>query len=172
MAALDDPGKQADLVTAVETRGSVKEAAQLVGLTRQTIGAYLRKHPELRADVDAAAYRYRVTAKHAPGMLATTSAPVTERAPGDLEPVPQVDRAEVLVELWKHAKDPNSRGCSKSLDFLAQLAFAPEILKMRAEAKRAELAADAGDRRPLVIRVPEQTTRPAQRQMIDAEVVG
>jgi len=179
MALLDSPAQRVKLVTAVETYGGVQAAAQHMGISRQSIGAYLRTHPDLKLEVDAARRRYETIAHHAPRVLPGTPArvagtparvDVVQGSPEQgLAFVRQVDRERLLDTLEMHANDPESRGCAKALHILAELAFAQELIQIRAEAKRLERESVAGDARPIVVRVPMAA---GPDGAIDAEVMS
>ena len=176
MAALDDPQRQADLLTAVGTHGNVKAAAQVIGLSRRAISSYLKRHPELAEAVEVERLRHAKIAHHAPGMMASAGdhAPAQDYDDGELEcgTLTPSGKHAFLQLLSRHANDPQSRGCSKAIHVLAELHFAREMLAIRTEAKRAEQVSGAGDQRPIVIRVPDRSQRPSPRAAIDAEVVG
>lgn len=141
-------------------------------MSRQSVHAYLRAHPELRKRVAIAHRQTKIIDHHAPRMLPEVVGPPPcdsddLPSPGTITPA---GRAEFIRLLGEHARDGSSKGCAKALDILAQLHFAPEILAMQAKAKREALeqAGEKSTRRPVVIRVP---TRKPNSDVIETELV-
>ena len=145
MAKLDDPQLRTDLVRAVTGGCTIRQAAKAAGISPTTVMNYAKTHEDFGAELEAARFRAKTIAHHAPRML---PAPVsTEQNSGDPDTgaLDTVDRAKFVALLWKHATDETSKGCPKALDILAQLHFAEEILAMKASAARKSAALEAED---------------------------
>jgi hypothetical protein len=166
MARLDDPQLQTDLLTAVGRLGSVALAAPEIGLSRRSISTYLKAHPELADAVAVARRRHEVLETQAASPPRSLGPALPESSGcGALTPA---GRREFIALLEAHAADGTSKGCSKALDILAQLHLAREFLELKAEARRVETEATAGDMRPAVIRMPAPSQTP---RIIEAEIV-
>jgi hypothetical protein len=130
------------------------------------VNAYLKTHEELRDRVAVARRRTVVLETQAANPPRSLGPALPESSGcGALTPA---GRREFIALLEAHAADGTSKGCSKALDILAQLHFAPELLELKAEARRAETEATAGDMRPAVIRMPAPSQTP---RIIEAEIV-
>ncbi len=155
--------------------GTIEAAAKAVGSSKSALHRYCKAHPEFRAALDVAKRQAAVVAHHAPRALPAKASP---DAPANFAPdgagcasLTPTGRSAFLELLGEHARDPQSKGCSKAIDILAQLHLAPEVLALQAEAKRRALEADAADKpsqRPVVIRVPRA---PRDSAVIVAEVI-
>ena len=140
-------------------------AAKAAGVNKRRLSRYLADHEDFAGQVATARRRAEVISTQA--AAPPPSLGLEGSSCGALTPE---GRSAFVALLEEHARDPQSRGCSKALDILAQLHFAQEILRMKAEAKRAETDAGAGDHRPMIVRVP---ALPPSREpeVIDAELV-
>ncbi len=182
---MSDPDKRSELLRLVGLggpSGTIANAAKAVGTSSSAVHRYAKGDDAFRADLAAARRRASVVAHHAPRMLPATANPPpgahcpptgdpVDIATGDSDPCSEAGRGRLYRLLWQHAEDPASKGCPKSLDVLAQIAFAPELIAMQAKAKREALeAGQAGQdrKRPVVIRVPVKSPGSA---VIEAEVV-
>ena len=109
--------------------------------------SYAKAHEDFGAELEAARFRAKTVAHHAPRMLQSPSPSTTstEQSSGDPDTgaLDTVDRAKFVALLWRHANDETSKGCPKALDILAQLHFAEEILAMKASAARKSAALEA-----------------------------
>lgn len=155
---LDSPENRSAAVAVVTRGGTLEQAAGAIGTSKRTLIRHLQRPEwaEFKIELDAARAQAEQIAHHAPRMLpakaARPAAPSSSPETG-LE-LTDASRAEFIELLMKHARDPQSRGCSKALDILAQLHFARELVQMKAEIKRAMSEDTSGDQRPVVIRVP------------------
>ena len=151
MAKLDDPQLRTDLVRAVTGGCTIRQAAKAAGISPTTVMSYAKAHEDFGAELEAARFRAKTVAHHAPRMLPSPSPSPstvsTEQISGDPDTgaLDTVDRAKFVALLWRHANDETSKGCPKALDILAQLHFAEEILAMKASAARKSAALEAED---------------------------
>jgi len=149
MAKLDDPQLRTDLVRAVTGGCTIRQAAAAAGISPTTVMSYAKAHEDFGAELEAARFRAKAVAHHAPRMLQSPSPSTTSTEQGSDDPdtgaLDTVDRAKFVALLWKHATDETSKGCPKALDILAQLHFAEEILAMKASAARKSAALEAED---------------------------
>jgi hypothetical protein len=139
--------------------GKIERAAREIGLSRRSISAYLKSHPELAESVAVARRQAKKIEHHAPRMLtrAGIAGELLGDGPGELDAstIDERGRRNLLELLSRHANDGESRGCSKALHILSEIQFARELLAIKAEARRAEQDSTAGDQRPAVILVPQ-----------------
>ena len=147
MAKLDDPQLRTDLVRAVTGGCTIRQAAKAAGISPTTVMSYAKPHEDFGAELEAARFRAKTVAHHAPRMLPTPAPARTEQSSDDPDTgaFDTVDRAKLVALLWRHAEDETSKGCPKALDVLAQLHFAEEILAMKASAARKSAALEAED---------------------------
>jgi len=153
---LDDPDSRSAALAVVTRGGTLDQAAGAIGTSKRTLIRHL-KRPEWAAfklELDAARSRAEKVAHHAPRMLPAKAPASPSSSPRTGLELTDEDRREFIETLNRHAQDPQSRGCAKALDILAQLHFARDLALLRAEIKRAAADDDAGDRRPVVIRGP------------------
>jgi len=183
MAALDDPSRCSAFLEAIELGRNPEAAArELLGVSGRSVRNYAAKHAGFRDDLAAARRRSKIISHHAPRMLpAVANPPMGDPPPGDPgesasialypDPCSPAGRRKLFKLLWDHSEDGGSKGCSKALDVLAQLSFAPEILAMQAKAKRDAQLEQAGEKstRPVVIRYDRRPKPVIEPEIIDVD---
>ncbi len=177
---LDAPDARQTVIDTVDTGGQLADAARSAGVGLRRLSRYLASHPEFAAEVSAARRRSEVIAHHAPRALPAKASP---DAPANFAPdgtgcasLTPTGRSAFLELLGEHARDPQSKGCSKAIDILAQLHLAPEVLALQAEAKRRALEAERAamsddDAVQVVFTLPPNGTEASRGPAIAVEVV-
>ena len=111
---LDDPEKRAAVIREVSLGGHLDVAAKAAGVNKRRLSRYLADHEDFAGQVATARRRAEVISTQA--AAPPPSLGLEGSSCGALTPE---GRSAFVALLEEHARDPQSRGCSKALDILA-----------------------------------------------------